>query len=110
MTPNCRKLFVSGTASIAESGETVHHGDVAGQIDLTMDVVAAILWTAGASWSDVTRATAYFPHTTDVRVFRALCARRDLGALPVLCMESTICRGDLLFELELDAIVVNVAS
>ena len=107
---NCRRLFVSGTASITAEGETVHLDDVAGQIDLTLDVVAAILQTGGAVWDDVTRATAYFPTIADVTVFRERCARRGLGCLPAVCMESTICRKDLLFELELDALVVNVAN
>lgn len=64
-TPGHRRLTVSGTASIESGGASVHQGDIRAQVDLTMSVVAAILESRGASFADVTRATAYIKHPCD---------------------------------------------
>jgi enamine deaminase RidA (YjgF/YER057c/UK114 family) len=102
--PDCRQLFVSGTASIAGDGDTAHIGDVDAQITLTMDVVEAILESRGMNWTQVTRAVAYFRRADDVPAFRRCCAHRKIAPLPVVCAQSTICRDELLFELEVDAV------
>jgi enamine deaminase RidA (YjgF/YER057c/UK114 family) len=101
---DCRQLFVSGTASIAPNGETVHVGDIDGQIIRTVDVVQAILSSRGMSWADVTRGVAYFKRLEDVPVFRTHCMDRRMEPLPIVCAQSTVCRDELLFELEVDAI------
>lgn len=105
VTPGCRRLLVSGTASIAPGGETLHVGDMGGQIARTLDVVGAILTTRGMAWADVTRGIAYFRQAADVAAFRRCCAERAVAPLPVVCVQSTICRDDLLFELEVDGAV-----
>jgi len=105
--PDCRQLFVSGTASIAANGETACVGDVDAQITLTMDVVEAILESRGMGWTHVTRAVAYFKRADDVPAFRRCCADRAVGSLPVVCAQSTICRDELLFELEVDAVAMS---
>ncbi len=102
--PGQRQLYVSGTASIDATGATAHPGDVAGQIRLTMEVVEALLASRGMTWADTTRAVAYFTSLADMPRFTADCQSRGLPNLPVTCMSATICRGDLLFELELDAV------
>ena len=104
--PDCRRLFVSGTASITADGETAHIGDVDAQIGLTMDVTAEILQSRGMGWADVTRAVAYFKRADDVPAFRRRCADREVGPLPVVCAHSTVCRDELLFELEIDAVAI----
>ncbi len=101
--PGLRRLIVSGTASIAPGGETEHVGDVSGQIALTMDVVEAILESRGMGWNDVTRAVAYFRDRDDAPAFDAYRARTGLPELPLLITECTICRDDLLYEIEVDA-------
>jgi enamine deaminase RidA (YjgF/YER057c/UK114 family) len=98
-----RRVVVSGTASIEPGGKTVWVGDARKQIDLTMEVVAAILKSRGLGFSDVTRATAYFKHAADVAHFEAWCAEHGLSNMPVVPVHCDICRGDLLFEIELDA-------
>lgn len=101
-----RRLYVSGTASIHPNGLTAWVGNAKKQIDLTMDVIAAILHDRAMSLRDVTRATAYFKHPAFTPYFDAWCAARDLRGMPVVPMHCDICRDDLLFELELDAAVV----
>jgi len=98
-----RQLFVSGTASIALEGKTLWTGDVRKQVDLTMEVVEAILRSRGFSLKDLSRATAYFRRRTDAPVFAEWLAARGLAKLPVVTTECDICRDDLLFELEGEA-------
>ncbi len=98
-----RRLLISGTASIAPGGRTLWPGNVDQQIDLTMEVVEAILVSRGFEFSDITRATAYFKNRADIPAFAAWRLARDLRSLPVIAAQCGICRDDLLFELEADA-------
>jgi enamine deaminase RidA (YjgF/YER057c/UK114 family) len=102
-----RQLLVSGTASIAPDGRTEHVGNVRGQIELSMQVVEAILESRQMTFADVSRATAYFRSATDVAIWEDWRARHELRAMPVVCACCDICRDDLLFEIELDAIRVG---
>jgi len=99
-----RRLLVSGTASIDPNGQTAHLDDVGAQIRLSMQVVEAILESRRLSFADVTRATAYFKSPTDTAAFAEWCDRRELRNLPVVNTGCDICRPDLLFEVELDAV------
>lgn len=99
-----RRLLISGTASIEPEGRTAHVGDVRAQIGLSMRVVDAILESRGMSFTDVTRATAYFKTPADARVFADWCDRHELRKLPAISAGCGICRQDLLFEIELDAV------
>lgn len=101
-----RALYLSGTASIAPDGQTAHAGDVHAQIDLTMRVVAAILESRQMNWWNVTRSLAYFRHAADAPAFRDWLAAHELSNLPVITVENDVCRDDLLFEIEADAIQV----
>jgi enamine deaminase RidA (YjgF/YER057c/UK114 family) len=99
-----RRLLVSGTASIEPDGRTAHVSDVRAQIELSMQVVEAILESRRMSFADVTRATAYFKSPADAPAFAHWCDQRELRKLPVISAGGDICRRDLLFEVELDAI------
>jgi enamine deaminase RidA (YjgF/YER057c/UK114 family) len=102
--PDARWLTVSGTASIHPDGRTAWIGDARRQVDLTMEVVAAILRSRGMDWRHVTRATAYYRHAADVRHFQAWQTEHAQEALPVVNTASVVCREDLLFEIEVDAV------
>ncbi len=98
----CR-LHISGTASIAPGGKTLWAGDVRKQVELSMDVVGAILRSRGLVFEDITRATAYFRHAKDAGVFTAWLADNQLPNLPAVATQCDVCRDDLLFELEAEA-------
>jgi len=106
-TGGVRRLFVSGTASIEPSGASVHVGDVRAQVQLTLDVVQAILESRGMDWKSVSRSIAYFKHAEDMGVLAACMRERGMPRLPGILAHTDICRDDLLFELELDAIVAD---
>jgi len=97
-------LWISGTASIEPEGKTLHVGDADAQVSLTMEVVRAILESRGMGWEDLTRAIAYFKHPEYLTAFIRYCEGQSLPALPVVPVHCDICRDDLLFEIEADAV------
>ena len=99
-----RELYISGTASIDPAGLTAHVGDPQRQIELTMDVVAEILKSRAMNWSHCTRAIAYFKHPEYASIFAAYLRQHGLEQMPMLAFHADVCRDDLLFELELDAL------
>jgi enamine deaminase RidA (YjgF/YER057c/UK114 family) len=98
-----RRMFISGTASIAPGGKTLWVGDVRKQVQLTMDVVEAMLVARGFTFADFTRATAYFRHPADAVVFAEWLTENRLAQMPVVFAQCDVCRDDLLFELEAEA-------
>jgi enamine deaminase RidA (YjgF/YER057c/UK114 family) len=105
--PGHRMLTISGTASIAPGGESLFADDTVSQIDLTLDVVEAILKSRGMGWHDTTRAVGYFRDMRALPVFDACCRKRGIPSLPLVSAHATVCRADLLFEMELDAVVTS---
>lgn len=97
-----RRLYVSGTASIGPTGKSIHDGDLPAQIDLTLQVIAALLAACGMNWSDTARATAYIKRGTDCHAVMAELTRHGLDGLPLVLTENEVCRDELLFELELE--------
>jgi enamine deaminase RidA (YjgF/YER057c/UK114 family) len=100
--PGSRRVLVSGTASIAPSGESVHLGDVDRQVARTVEVVEAILTSRGMTLDNATRAYVYFKYAKDAPAFQRYCDGRGLS-LPAIVAAMDVCRDDLLFEIELDA-------
>jgi len=103
--PDHRAIWVSGSASIEPGGKTAYLDDIKGQVQLTMDVVEAILKSRRMSWQDVTRGVAYVKHAEFAAAFYDYCARNKLQ-MPFITTENDVCRDDLLFEIEVDAITV----
>ncbi|MFH1438780.1 MAG: RidA family protein [Pseudomonadota bacterium] len=103
-TPDRRLLIVSGTASIDPDGKTVHVGDVDGQIRLTLDVVRAILQSRGMDYGDSCRATVYFKKLQDAPRLEEFLGQYAVPAGRLVVARNEICRDDLLFEIEVDAV------
>ncbi len=101
--PDLRRVLVSGTASIARDGGSARPGDPRGQVDLTMEVVGAILSSRGLGFEDVTRAITYFKRIEDTEFFDAWLADRGIDFFPTISLQTDVCRDELLFEVELDA-------
>ncbi len=99
-------LFISGTASVDESGKTVHVGDFGAQCWRTYRNITALLRSEGASWHDVVKATCYlrdierdYDQFNKIRTsfFRWL----GLDPLPAsVGVQTRLCREDLLVEIE----------
>jgi enamine deaminase RidA (YjgF/YER057c/UK114 family) len=102
--PDSRRLLVSGTASIEPGGQSAYQGNVRKQIVLTMEVVRQVLYSNGFDYSDVTRVTTYFKGPEGASVFRAWREEQGTKDIPLLATQADICRDELLFEIELDAV------
>jgi len=107
---NCVMLFISGTASVNERGESIHPGDVKAQTQRTLDNIAALLESEGADWHDIIRTTCYladfryYDEFNEVR--NEFYAAKELDPLPAsTCIEARICRPDLLVEIEAIAMI-----
>jgi enamine deaminase RidA (YjgF/YER057c/UK114 family) len=104
ITGDIQRVFISGTASIDRHGETIFKSDVEKQIEFTLEVVEAILRSRGMSYSKTTRGVAYFKHRDDARRLTKYCDAFGLDPASVLIGFNDICRDDLLFEIEIDAV------
>jgi 2-iminobutanoate/2-iminopropanoate deaminase len=99
-------LLVSGTASIDEQGNTVHIGDLRGQMRRTFDNITALLASEGATWHDIVRTTCYLRDIErDYKVFNeeraAFYDRQGLNPLPASTgIQAILCRPELLVEIE----------
>lgn len=102
-----RQLLVSGTASIEPGGKTAHVGDTRAQIELTMQVVGDLLKSRGMNYANVSRATAYFKSGADAPLFQAWLVANQLQTMPVVNTCCEVCRDDLLFEIEVDAVAAG---
>jgi enamine deaminase RidA (YjgF/YER057c/UK114 family) len=102
--PDLRRLYISGTASIDSNGKTVYPNDVTSQVKRSMEVTDAILKSRKMDWTDITRAIAYFKYDKDAVLLGEYCRMNQLPSFPVIVTKSDICRDDLLFEIEVDAI------
>jgi hypothetical protein len=69
-----------------------------------MEVVEAILKSRRMGFSDVSRAIAYFKEIDDAPLLDAYCEKEHLSLLPIAVAHGDICRDELLFEIELDAV------
>jgi len=102
-----RRLYVSGTASIDEHGRSIFLGDPMAQVRQTMEVVQAILRSREMDWGDVTRSLAYFKRAEDAPSFRKYREENGIPPFPAITVENDICRDELLFEIEVDAVIAT---
>jgi len=105
-----RRLYVSGTASIDGDGNTIHLDDVKKQIAQTMEVVEAILKSRDMDWSDVSRAIAYFPDLSNAYLLDDYCKKMSIPNMPISIAHGDICRDDLLYEIEVDAVKLGTRN
>jgi len=105
---DCATIFISGTASITES-ETRHVDDVAGQTQLTLDNIAALISAdnfgrhgvagLGATLDDLALVRVYIKRQEDFETVRAVCRQR-FGERPTIYAVADVCRPELLVEIE----------
>jgi len=106
-------IFISGTASVNEKGQTVHLGDISSQAKRTFMNISALLKSEGATWQDVMNTTCYLK---DMRYYDAFNKVRNkfykqqkLKPFPAsTCVEAGLCRADLLVEINAIAIIKNI--
>jgi len=107
--PTHRCLLVSGTASINKEGKTAFPDDVVSQIDLTMRVAEALLQSRKMHWRNLFRGIVYFKHPDYLKYFEEYCRKHEISSANLAVAFTDICRDDLLFEIELDALISKVS-
>ena len=109
--PGYSLILISGTASVNEAGESIHVGDLEAQSWRTFRNIEALLAAEGADWHDVVRTTCYLRDMSrDYEAFNevrmAFYKQKELDPFPASTgIEVTLCREDLLVEIEAMAIV-----
>jgi 2-iminobutanoate/2-iminopropanoate deaminase len=109
-------LLISGTASIDENGQTVHLGDFRAQLRRTYRNITELLASEGATWKDVVRTTCYLRDMErDSEAFNeeraAFFQAQELDPLPAsTAIQATLCRPELLIEIEAIAMFVTTAA
>jgi enamine deaminase RidA (YjgF/YER057c/UK114 family) len=94
------RIELSGTASIDETGASVHIDDPHAQIEHTLDAVNALFAPANASLHDIAGATMFFKSAQDYTVFEKIAAARGLSDIAAVYVEADVCRDDLLYEMD----------
>ena len=102
---NVTLIQVSGTAAIDEHGVSLHPGDIRSQINCTFDKVEALLNQEGADLSNITAATVFVKRPEYASFFWEMAAERGLVDFPAVCVVADVCRDELLFEIDAEAIV-----
>jgi enamine deaminase RidA (YjgF/YER057c/UK114 family) len=103
-------LMISGTASVGESGETVHPGDFGAQTLRAFQNVTDLLRSEGATWKDVVRTTCYLRDIErDYEQFNLIRTEffksQGLTLLPASTgIQAILCWPTLLYEMEAMAI------
>jgi 2-iminobutanoate/2-iminopropanoate deaminase len=101
-----RILLISGTASIDETGKTVHVGDFRAQLRRTYYNITGLLESEGATWKDIVRTTCYLRDIDrDYDAFNdertKFFKEQGLDPLPASTgIQAHLCRPDLLIEIE----------
>jgi 2-iminobutanoate/2-iminopropanoate deaminase len=99
-------LLISGTASIDESGKSVHTGDFRAQTRRTFENISGLLSSEGCTWHDVVRTTCYLRDIErDYEAFNeertAFYKEQGLDPLPASTgIQAILCRPELLIEIE----------
>jgi enamine deaminase RidA (YjgF/YER057c/UK114 family) len=106
--PTHKNVLISGTASIEPDGATAHLDDPEKQIRLTLKVVHEILKSRGMDWDDLFRGIAYFKDINYLPIYKRVAAELGIKRFPLAIAHADVCRHDLLFEIEIDAVKVTV--
>ncbi len=102
--PEKTVLFLSGTASVDESGVTVHEGDTRRQIERMLLNMQELLAPQDADFGDLVQVTSYLKDPADLDLFRAVVKRWGLTDMPNSIVTAASCRPDLLCQIEAMAV------
>jgi len=102
---NKTSLLVSGTASLDETGATVHAGDFDGQAARMLFNVAALLEGQGATFEDIVSAITYVKDPDDADRLRKKFRESGFDGFPNTLVEAVVCRPELLCETEVLAVL-----
>jgi enamine deaminase RidA (YjgF/YER057c/UK114 family) len=98
-------IEVSGTAAIDEHGVSLYPGDIRAQINCTFDKVAELLKQENAGLQDICSATVFIKQPEFAEILYEMAAKRGFEKFPCVCIVADVCREELLFEIDAEAVV-----
>jgi enamine deaminase RidA (YjgF/YER057c/UK114 family) len=98
---------LSGTAAIDERGKSLFPGDIRSQITCTLDKVEGLLAQIGAGLGQVSAATVFVKLPEYSAIFQEIAVERGLDGFPAVCVVADVCREELLFEIDAEALVAK---
>jgi enamine deaminase RidA (YjgF/YER057c/UK114 family) len=102
---NGMTLFVSGTASVDEEGQTVHEGDFEAQAERMLLNISTLLTNQKSSWQDVVSAITYLKDPFDALRLNRVFKQKGIPVFPNAIVQASVCRPELLCEMEAIAIL-----
>ena len=98
-------IQISGTAAIDEHGVSLYPGDIRSQINCTFDRIETLLSQEGAELRDIASATVFVKNPEYANIFWKMATDRSISDFPAVCVVADICREELLFEIDAEAVV-----
>jgi enamine deaminase RidA (YjgF/YER057c/UK114 family) len=95
-----RLLELSGTASIDETGASIHLGDPAAQIGCTFSKIETLLAPLSLDMTHLAGGVAFLKNVRDRDVLLSALRERGYADLPLIPVHADVCRDDLLFEID----------
>jgi enamine deaminase RidA (YjgF/YER057c/UK114 family) len=102
---NVSLIQVSGTAAIDKHGVSLYPGDIRSQINCTFDKIESLLHQEGADLRNIAAATVFVKSPEYASIFWEMATDRGLADFPAVCVVADICREELLFEIDAEAMV-----
>lgn len=99
-------VYVSGTAAIDEEGQSLDPRDVDGQVERTLLNVRDLLGQVGLSLPHMRHTTAFFKPGTDPASYQRVARRLNLPDIPTVSVIADVCRPDLVFEVDGEAVAL----
>ncbi len=94
------EIQLSGTASVNEKGESVFVGDPYKQINRALDNIESIIGQYGFTYENFVQSTCFFKNGDYYEAFCEIIKEREIDTFTVTFVEESVCRDDLLFELD----------
>lgn len=93
-------LYMSGTASIDDNGDTVFLNDIDKQIDMTGKVISSLIETEKFSVSDICEGTVFLKKPEYIKAFQKYRVKEKWENIPFIITVADVCRDNLLFEID----------
>jgi enamine deaminase RidA (YjgF/YER057c/UK114 family) len=102
---NGMTLFISGTASVDEAGQTVHKGDFKAQAERMLLNISTLLANQKSSWQDVVSAITYLKDPYDALRLNRIFEQKGIPVFSNAIVQASVCRPELLCEMEAIAVL-----
>lgn len=93
-------LFLSGTASIDENGNTVNIGNIDMQIEKTFDVIKSLISTPNIHLNQLMEGTIFIKNKDYAKSYLKYLESNHIDNFPAIICIADVCRPDLLFEMD----------